>query len=129
MSDTSGIQIHIDIDTDPTQKPPPKHVDACTFSPNGRHLATFSATEGIITIWNVDQLEKKEKTYYWQNNDTVLKSRKYRVEKMSFESPENSKRMMSDVDFALSNEGKADYILSLKISRHQANTEPTMFYR
>jgi len=112
MSDTSGIQIHIDIDTDPTQKPPPKHVDACTFSPDGRHLATYSATEGIITIWNVDTLEKKGKIYNWQNNDAVLNPRKYRVEKTSFNSSNDSKQMMSNVDFALSNKGKVDCIFS-----------------
>ena len=99
------------IDIDP-QKPPPRQVDACTFSPDGNHLATYSATEGIITIWNVATLKKKEKTYDWQNNDTVLKQREYRVEKISFDSSKNSKQMMSNVDFALSNKGKVDYILS-----------------
>ena len=83
-------------------------------------MATYSATEGIITIWNVDTLEKKGKTYDWQNNDTVLKSRKYRVEKTT---SNDSKQMMSDVDFALSNKGKADYILSPKNKSSRANIE------
>src|SRR6185369_4219295 len=109
----------IRIDIDP-QRPPPKHVDACTFSPDGNHLATYSATEGIITIWDVDTLEKKEKTYDWQNNGTVLKPR---VQKISFDSSKSSKQMMSDVDFALSNKGKADYILSPKNKSSRANIE------
>ena len=100
----------IRIDIDP-QRPPPRHVDACTFSPDGNHLATYSATEGIITIWDVGTLEKKKKTYDWQNNGTVLKLREYRVEKIS-DSSKSAKQMMSDVDFALSNKGKVDYILS-----------------
>ena len=107
MNDNNDTRIDID-----PQKSPPRQVDACTFSPDGNHLATYSATEGIITIWNVDTLKKKGKTYDWQNNDTVLKSREYRVEKISFDSSKNSKQMMSNVDFALSNKGKVDYILS-----------------
>ena len=102
----SDINNDIQIDIDP---PPPRQVDACTFSPDGNHMATYSATEGIITIWNVATLGKKEKTYHWQNNDTLLKPRAYRVKKTSFDS---SKQMMSNVDFALSNKGKVDYIFS-----------------
>ena len=113
----------IKIEIDPPQRPPPKHVDACTFSPDGSHLATYSATEGIITIWDVDTLEKKERTYDWQNNDTALKPREFRVEKISFDSSKSSKQMMSDVDFALSNKGKADYILSPKNKSSRANIE------
>ena len=111
----------IRIDIDP-QRPPPRHVDACTFSPDGNHLATYSATEGIITIWNVATLVRKRKTYDWQNNDTVLKPREYRVEKISFDSSKNSKQM-SNVDFALSNKGKADYILFPKNKSSRANIE------
>ena len=116
------------IDIDPPN-PPPRQVDACTFSPDGNHLATYSATEGMITIWNVATLKKKEKAYDWQNNDTVLKLREYRVEKTSFDTSNNSKQMMSDVDFALSNKGKADYILSPKNNRLELILKPTMFCR
>ena len=108
MNDTR-IDTRIDIDI---QKTPPRQVDACTFSPDGNHLATYSAAEGIITIWNVDTLEKKGKTYDWQNNKTALKPRAYRVKKASFDTLNNSKQMMSNVDFALSNKGKIDCILS-----------------
>jgi len=93
-------------------RPPPRQVDACTFSPDGNHLATYSATDGIITIWNVATLGKKEKTYHWQNNDTLLKPRAYRVKKTSFDSSNGSTRLMVNVDFALSNKGKADHIFS-----------------
>jgi len=116
MNDNDYIKIEINL-----PQRPPKHVDACTFSPDGSHLATYSATEGIITIWDVDTLKKKEKTYDWQNHETVLKSREYIVEKTSFAN--NSKQMMSDVDFALSNKGKADYILSPKNKSSRANVE------
>ena len=102
----SDINNDIQIDIDP---PPPRQVDACTFSPDGNHLATYSAAEGVITIWNVATLKKKKKTYNWQNNDSLLKPREYRVKKTSFDS---SKQMMSNVDFALSNKGKVDYIFS-----------------
>ena len=100
----------IRIDIDP-QRPPPRHVDACTFSPDGNHLATYSATWGVITIWNVATIEKREKRYDWHNRGIVLKPREYRIEKTSFETSNNSKQM-SNVDFALSNKGKVDYILS-----------------
>ncbi|CAG8650969.1 1324_t:CDS:2 [Gigaspora rosea] len=50
-------------------------------------------------------LEKNEKTYKWQNNDTILKPREYRIEKTSFDTSNNSKQIMSNVDFALSNKG------------------------
>ena len=123
MNGNDDIRIEISPPQRPPQPPPSKHVDACTFSPDGNHLATYSATEGIITIWNVATLEKKEKTYDWQNNGTVLKPREYRVEKISFDSSKSSKQMMSDVDFALSNKGKADYILSPKNKSSRANIE------
>ena len=99
----------IRIDIDP---PTPRQVDACTFSPDGNHLATYSASEGIITIWDVATVDRKEKTYNWQNNDSLLKPRAYRVEKTSFNSSNDSKQMMSNVDFALSNKGKVDCIFS-----------------
>ena len=99
----------IDIVIDP-QRPPSKQVDACTFSPDGNHLATYSATEGVITIWNVATLEKKGKSYHWQNNDSLLKPRPYRVKKTSFDTTQ----IMTNVDFALSNEGKTDNKLSAR---------------
>jgi len=122
MNDNDYIKIEINL-----PQRPPKHVDACTFSPDGSHLATYSATEGIITIWDVGTLEKKKKTYDWQSNGTVLKPRAYRIEKTSFETSNNSKQM-SNVDFALSNKGKADYILP-RVNRPELILKPTMFCR
>ena len=107
MSDINDTRIDID-----SQIPPPIHIDACTFSPDGCYLATYSATEGVITVWNVATLEKKGKKYNWQNNDSLLKPRAYRVEKTSFNSSNDSKQMMSDVDFTLANKGKVDSIFS-----------------
>ena len=79
----------------------PKKIDACTFSPDGKHLATYSALEGIITVYKADKLMNRK----WQSDEIALKPRGYLEERISFNPSSTATQMMTNVDFALSNGG------------------------
>ena len=85
----------------------PENIDTCTFSPDGKHLATYSASQGLITVYEANQLKKR----IWQSDEVALKQRTYAEERRSFNPSSTATQIMTNVDFALSNGGKQERFL------------------
>ena len=99
----SETRIDISLSSEPT----PETIDACTFSPDGNHLATYSGAEGKITIWSVDELQRGQLQPSWvSTRNTTLKPRQYLKKTKSFAPLFTYEQNMSDVDFVLSKGGK-----------------------
>ncbi|CAI2176069.1 3494_t:CDS:2 [Funneliformis geosporum] len=90
-------------------------IDAATFSPDGKFLATYASKEGKLVIWKVSDKRFEETVVtshrlepIWHSNPmkTDLKPRNYMEERESFASSFTQKILMTNIDFALSNEGK-----------------------
>lgn len=66
-------------------------IDACVFSPNCKHIVTYSAGKGKIQIWEFD---KEDGTIYLQSSCVYLEPREYK----------------QNIDFALSTDGNKIFI-------------------
>ncbi|RIA84384.1 hypothetical protein C1645_417056 [Glomus cerebriforme] len=92
-------------------------IDVATFSPNGEHIATYAAKEGKLVIWKITNREgilfEEEETvisriepiWHSNQNTTDLKPRDYWQHRESFASSFTQKLKMTNIDFALSNDG------------------------
>ncbi|CAG8522154.1 14720_t:CDS:2 [Funneliformis mosseae] len=90
-------------------------IDAATFSSNGKFLATYASKEGKLVIWHVPDIRFDE-TFVtsrrlepiWHSNPMTsdLKPRDYMEQRESFASSFTQKISMTNIDFALSNDGK-----------------------
>ncbi|CAG8531442.1 10140_t:CDS:2 [Paraglomus occultum] len=74
------------IDISLSSLPTPETIDACTFSPDGNHLATYSGAEGKITIWSVDELQQGHQLQpsWVSTKNTTLIPRQYLKKTKSF---------------------------------------------
>ena len=95
------------VDISLSSEPTSESIDACTFSPDGNHLATYSGAEGKITIWSVDELRQGHQLQptWVSTKNTILNPRQYLKKTKSFAPLFTYEQNMSDVDFALSNGG------------------------
>src|SRR5581483_5351227 len=111
-------------------------IDVITFSPNGEHIATYAAKEGKLVTWKITSrgvlVEDEESVIsriepLWHSNQTStdLKPRDYLEERGSFVSSFKQKISMTNVDFALSDNGKFVALSLIKLP--QDDKDPVAF--
>lgn len=103
-------------------------IDVVTFSPNGEHIATYASKEGKLVIWQIKNrgLLYEERTInkiepIWHSNPmtTDLKPRDYWEYRKSFVSSFTQKLQMTNIDFALSNDGKYVALSLIKLPQDE----------
>src|ERR1051325_4591852 len=111
-------------------------IDVTTFSPNGEYIATYAAKEGKLVTWKITNrgvlVEEEEAVInriepLWHSNEmtTDLKPRNYWIDRGSFVSSFKQKLSMTNIDFALSNDGK--YVALSLIKLPQDEEDPGAF--
>ncbi|GBC04372.1 hypothetical protein RclHR1_05640015 [Rhizophagus clarus] len=105
-------------------------IDVVTFSPNGEHIATYASKEGKLVIWQVKSrgllyeeeertIDKIEPLWHSNPNTTDLKPREYWEYRKSFVSSFTQKLRMTNIDFALSNDGKYVALSLIKLPQDE----------
>jgi hypothetical protein len=105
-------------------------IDVATFSPDGEHIATYASKEGKLVIWQLKNrglvFEETERTInkiepVWHSNPmtTDLKPRDYWEYRKSFVSSFTQKLRMTNIDFALSNDGKYVALSLIKLPQDE----------
>ncbi|CAG8609728.1 14862_t:CDS:2, partial [Acaulospora colombiana] len=122
--DISETRIEVSFDSTPDLEK--QSIDACTFSPDGKYLATYSAEQGRIMIWETDQLMKGGGAAFWysKTGSTDLEKRPYWQKRASFAPAFSMKREMTDVDFALANDAKFVALGAIKLPQDEHDPEP-----
>ncbi|RHZ59939.1 hypothetical protein Glove_360g133 [Diversispora epigaea] len=128
LSDDESIEIEIDrndLISENLLNSESYKIDACVFSPNGEHIATYSSEQGKIQIWKFDEEENSQ--LFWQSGPlhSGLKPRDYWQKRKSFAPAFPSGIYMSNVDFALCNDAKFVALSAIKLP--QDENEPTPF--
>ncbi|CAG8545549.1 14516_t:CDS:10 [Acaulospora morrowiae] len=119
--------VSIEVSINSIDDPEKQRVDACTFSPNGKHLAAYFSEQGKILIWKVDKLMEGENvTTFWHSKTatTDLMKRPYWQKRKSFAPAFLLERNMTDVDFALSNDAKFVALSAIKLPQDEHDPEP-----
>jgi hypothetical protein len=111
-------------------------ISVATFSPNGEHIATYAAKEGKLVVWKITNrgvlveegesvINRIEPLWHSNQNTTDLKPRDYLKERGSFATSFVQKLKMTNIDFALSNDGKFVALSLIKLP--QDDLDPTAF--
>ncbi|PKK64465.1 hypothetical protein RhiirC2_869283 [Rhizophagus irregularis] len=102
-------------------------IDVVTFSPNGEHIATYASKEGKLVIWQIKNrglyeeraISKIEPIWHSNPMSTDLKPRDYWEYRKSFVSSFTQKLRMTNIDFALSNDGKYVALSLIKLPQDE----------